>query len=254
MRERCSQLLRQIAADAVGQDRHLRANVHSRLEVRALGAMTPNAAVAGPHADDPFSIHQELGAGKAREHVDAFGFDEVRQPFAQLLKRNDVVAVIPQRWRREGKRDLAGRREEVDAIVVHFRREGRAFRLEVGHELRERSRIEHSARQQMRSRLRGLLEDGDAERLACRLLQLCKPQRRRQPRRPAADDQDIDVERFSLAHPRYFTAETHDAGNALSSKQSLILRLASCGETCDQAFSSSAIIAGTISNRSPTMP
>ena len=202
MRRALSQLLRQIAADAICQDRHLRANVHSRLEVRALDAMTPNAPVTGPHADDPCSIHQQLASGKAREHVDALGFDEVRQPFPQLLKRNDVVAVVPQRRRREGKIDLAGRCEVVDAIVVHFRRDRRALRLEFGHELRERPRIEHGAREQMRSRLRGLLEDGDAERLACRLLQLRKPQRRRQPCRPAADDQDVDVERFSLAHVR----------------------------------------------------
>ena len=69
------------------------------------------------------------------------------------------------------------------------------MRLEVGDELAQRRRIEHRARQHVRAGLARLLEHGDRQRLAAlRLLQLRQAQRRRQPGRAAADDQDVDVE------------------------------------------------------------
>ena len=159
------QLLRQISAHAVGKNRDLGANIDAWLEVLAFFAVPADAAIAGPNADNPISVHQQLAAGKPREHVYALGFDEARQPFAELLERDDVVAVILQRRRRDRKFDLAGRRQEVDAIFVNLRGKRRALGLEIGHELRERARIENGARQQMRARLGGFLEHGDAERL-----------------------------------------------------------------------------------------
>jgi hypothetical protein len=74
----------------------------------------------------------------------------------------------------------------------------------------------------VRARLARLLQNGDGERLpSLFVLQLRQPQRRGEPGRPAANDQDVNLERLS-GHGGYFC--------------------------------SSAIIAGTISNRSPTMP
>ncbi len=55
----------------------------------------------------------------------------------------------------------------------------------------------------MRASLARLLEHGDRQRLAAVLfLQLREPKRRGQSRGAAADDQDVDVERFAL-HERH---------------------------------------------------
>ncbi len=163
------ELLRQIATDAVGQNRHLGAYVNTGLEIGARAAMTADAAVSGAHAGDARSLHEELGRGEAREHVDAFRLHQPRQPFAELLQRNDEVAVIAQGWRRERKRDPAGLREEVDAVFVHLRRQRRAFGLEVGDELAEGARIEHRARQQVRAGLARLSRAGPRQATSRRI-------------------------------------------------------------------------------------
>ena len=98
-----------------------------------------------------------------------------------------------------GKGGLAAAGEEVDVIVVHLGAERRATLLEVRHQVVERPRIEHGARQHVRAGLARLLEHRDRQRLAAALLlQLCQPQRRRHARRAAADDEDVDFEGFTL--------------------------------------------------------
>ncbi len=78
-------------------------------------------------------------------------------------------------------------------VVVHFRRERRALLLEVRHELPQRRRIEHRARERMRADLARLLEHRDGERLAALLLlELRQTQRSRHPGGAAADDEDVD--------------------------------------------------------------
>ena len=135
--------------------------------VLAFLAVAADATVARSHADDAVSLHQQLGAGKPGKHVDAFRLDEARKPLAELLQRDDVVAVIPKRRRRDRKFDLAGLRKEVDAIFAHLRRKRRALGLEIGNQLCKRARIEHRSRQQMRAGLGGLLEHRDAQ-ASCR--------------------------------------------------------------------------------------
>ena len=128
-------------------------------------------------------------------------------------------------------------------VVVHLGRERRALLLEVGNQLAQRRRIEHGARQHVRAGLARLLEHRNRERLAAlRLLQLRQPQRRRHAGRPAADDQDVDFEGFAFK-----------TAPAASSSQSFG-QLAVANRYAESYLFSSAIIAGTISNRSPTMP
>ena len=99
---------------------------------------------------------------------------------------------------------------------------GAPLSLKSGTSSRSVGRIEHGAREHVRAGLARLLEHRDGERLAALfLLQLREPQRRRQPGGPAADDQHIDVESLAFVSRYLF---------------------------------SSAIIAGTTSNRSPAMP
>ena len=123
-----------------------------------------------------------------------------------------------------GKADLAVARQEVDVVVVDLGGERRAPLLEVGHEVLERRRIEHGARQHVRAGLARLLEHGDRQRLAAALLlQLRQPERRRHPAPgPPPTIEDIDFE-----------------GSQRSQRATL------------SHLFSSAIIAGTTSNRSP---
>ena len=65
-------------------------------------------------------------------------------------------------------------------------------------------------------------------------LQLCESKRRGQPGGAAANDQDIDVEGFAM----------HERTNFIRASEIFV----------GSYFPSSATIAGTISNKSPTMP
>ena len=51
----------------------------------------------------PFFVVEQFAAGELRENVHAFFFDEAAEPFHELVERDDVVAVIAQRRRRDGQ-------------------------------------------------------------------------------------------------------------------------------------------------------
>ena len=138
--------------------------------------------------------------GKAREQIDALGFDLLGQPLRELAQRDDVVAVVLERRRRDRQPELAASGQEVDVVVVDRRAERRALGLEVGNQIAQRRRIEQRARQLMRAGLARLLDDGDRQRLAA-LAAFCSCASRSaadRPAGPAADDQDIDFERFAV--------------------------------------------------------
>ena len=80
------------------------------------------------------SSYSTSTAGKPGEHVDAFGLDEAAQPLHELVQRDDVVAVVGERRRRDRKPELRAACEEVHVIVVHLGCERRALLLEVGDE------------------------------------------------------------------------------------------------------------------------
>ena len=84
--------------------------------------MLADAAIARSHADDAIAVIEHLGRRKAREDVNAFGFDQAAEPLDEPVERDDVVAVIPERRRGDRKLHLAGAGEEVDVIVRGLRR------------------------------------------------------------------------------------------------------------------------------------
>ena len=195
-------------------------NVDARLERALAVPLAIDATIAGSHADDPAVLEQRLGSGEAGEHIDALRFDERRHPLAKAAHRNDGVAMVPKRRRRERDGELPAGVEQVDAVLVDIGVERRPGGAKVGNELRERPRIEHGARQQVGTRLPCLLDHRDRQRgTRRRLLQLGETQRRRHPCRSATDDENVDLEGLAFAH-----------------------------------FFSSAVSAGRNSNRSPTKP
>ena len=94
--------------------------------------------VAGPHANDLRAVGQHRLAREAGEEIDAGGLDLLGQPLGELVERDDVVAVVAERRRRNRQPNLPSRREVVDVVLVHLGFERRALRLEVGNELAER--------------------------------------------------------------------------------------------------------------------
>ncbi len=97
--------------------------------------MLPDSAIAGTNADDAIAVVEDLGGGKSGEDINAFRFDEPGKPLDEPTERDDVVAVILERRRRDRELDLSAARQEVDVVVVHFGRERRALLLEVRDEL-----------------------------------------------------------------------------------------------------------------------
>src|SRR6185295_16079003 len=169
------QLLGEVAAHAVAEDGDLRQDVDAGLEGRLLLAVLPDATVASAHPDDARAVHQDVLPREAREEVDPSRLYQTRQPANELVERDDVVAVVPQRRRDDRQRELRGLGEEIDVLVVHLGGKRRAL-------------------------LARLLEDGDRQRVAAfLLLELRQAKRRRESGWTPADDQDVDFQRFAVS-------------------------------------------------------
>ena len=144
--QRLNELLGQVSARTVGKDRDLGVDVGSGLE-RALGlAVLAKAAITGAHANHAVAIKQDRLSREAHEQVDALGLHLLGQPLGELVERDDVVAVILERRRRDRQPELALRRQEVDVVLKHFLGERRALGDEVGNQVTQRRRIEECAR------------------------------------------------------------------------------------------------------------
>ncbi len=147
------QLLGEVAAHAVAEDRHLGQDVDARLERRLPRAVAVDAAVAGADADHAVAVGENLLPGKPREEIDAAPVHLLGQPADEPVERHDVVAVIAQRRRDDGKSQARRFGEEIDAIALHLGGERRPLLAKVRNELAQRRRIEHRARQHVRARL-----------------------------------------------------------------------------------------------------
>ena len=180
-------------------------------------------------------------AGEAGEEVDAFGLDQRRQPLDELVERDDVVAVILERRRRDRQPELAAARQEVDVVVVHLgARAARPCASKSGTSSRERRRIEHARptacarRPRAPSRARRSTSGSPP-------LSFCSCASRSAADSPAGPPPTIRTSTSRVSRSC--------ARSALLSVLSLTTLTSLTGYFC-----SSAISAGTISNRSPTMP
>src|SRR5215510_14726220 len=61
------QLLRQVAAHTVAENRHLREDIDAWLEGGLRLSMLVDAAVRSAHANDPFAVHEDVLTGESRE-------------------------------------------------------------------------------------------------------------------------------------------------------------------------------------------
>ena len=112
--------------------------VDARLERRFAIAVLANTAIAGSNAGDAITVVDDLDGREPREDINALALDKAAQPLHESVERDDVVAVVSQRWRDDRKRQLPRAREEVDVIVMHVGREWSALGLEVRDEIDKR--------------------------------------------------------------------------------------------------------------------
>src|SRR4029453_18056647 len=127
--------LRQVAPDAVGEDGDARADVDARLEGRLHLPMPAETAVTGTPPRDSIAVVQDFSSGESRKDVDAFGLDQPTQPLHETTERDDEVAVIVERRRRDREFELAPAGQEIDAVVADGGAERCAALFEVRDEI-----------------------------------------------------------------------------------------------------------------------
>ena len=226
--ELLDELLGQRSARAFGEHDDFRFHVIAGLEIRFLLVLFVDALVVGAHAGDAIAVVEQFRSGKARENRDPRLFDFARQPLHEPVDRDDVVAVILQRRRRERKLVMAGARQKVNAFFVDHGVE-RGFAFESGQQFFHRARIEQRAGEAVLSGFARFFEHVDIFFAELRfgmarvvvVDQLRKPQRAGHARRAAADDDDIG------RHFRMF-----DVGERLAEDQHGAFALSGCYSSC----------------------
>ena len=231
------QLATQAATAALGEQRVFRPQLHARLEIGARQAVTANAHVAGDHAGDRTGgVDGQLGPGKPRIdlHPQRFGFGA--EPAAEGGEADDIVAVVLKAARQQhvwNPPTLAGG-EDDKAVLGHRGFNRRAAFAPVRDQLIQRARVHHRAGQDMRADFSALLDDADADLLTVPGSALLEPDRRRQPRGAAADDQHIELHRLPCGRCVWHdqNCSTGRAWACEAPARTLVSRLAALGRIC----------------------
>ena len=190
----------QVARGSLGEDGDPRGHVDAGLEVRERLPVLAAPLVARADAGDAPVVDEQLLTGGLRQDHRAARLRLLRQEAPELGDRDDPVAAVHHRRRRRDA-ERPALREEVDGLVLHLAVRRHVLDGEPPREqLADRARIHHRARQQVRSGLLALLEHRDGHlaellpHVRVLLEQLSEPDGAREPARPAADDQDPDVD------------------------------------------------------------
>jgi hypothetical protein len=103
---------------------------------------------------------EKLLARELREEIHALLLDQFREPFHDLAERDDVVAVIRKRRRRDRKFERASFGQIVDGVAGDRRVKRRGL-LEVRHEFAQRARVHDRARELVGAHLPRLFKNVD---------------------------------------------------------------------------------------------
>ena len=167
-------------------------------------AVAPDAHVARRDAGDRAVLAvKHFGGGEARIDLHLQRLGLFRHPAADIAEAHDMVAAVAQRRRHERARHPEGAfpAEKEEPVLRYGRVQRRAALPPVGQQLVQRARIENGPRQDMGADLGALLDQADGKfgpGLSGKLLQA---DRRRQPCRAAADDDDIELHAFAFHVP-----------------------------------------------------
>ena len=163
--EAIDQLLRERAAHAFADHRHLREDVHAGLVVRLRLAVLVDAHVAGAHADHAPALDQQPVARESGVDVDARLLGALRQPLGGVGERHHVVTLLPEVRRHDRDVQLAHRMEEPEAGIGAHVLGGEALLLEIGDQLAQRLGIHARAREHVIADAGGLFQHQHRGRL-----------------------------------------------------------------------------------------
>src|SRR5882762_10334253 len=122
--------------------------------------MLVDAFVVGADAGHTLAVEQQFRSREAGEDCDSGLLYLPAQPLHELIQRDDVVAMIAQRWRSDGEFELALGRQKVDSFFGALRID-RGFLLETGKQLTHGARVEQGAGKAVLANLTGLFKDVD---------------------------------------------------------------------------------------------
>ena len=145
---------------AFGKHDDLRLDVVARLEIRFLLVLFVDALVVGADADDAIAVEKQFRSGETGEDRDPRCFDFARHPLHEAVDRDDVVAVVAHRRRRDGKLVVLIARQEVNRFLVNYGVE-RGFVFESRQKFLHGARIEERAGKAVLSGLARFFEHVD---------------------------------------------------------------------------------------------
>ena len=196
------QLLAEMAARALGEDRVLGMQLHAELKVLGRLSVFADSEIAGGHAlDGAVVVVEHFGRSEAGEdfHADALGMR--RHPAHHVAEADDVVALVVHRQGHQpvGCAPSASLGEEQDVVAGHRLIERRAELLPVRDQLADRARVHHRAGQDVRAGLGPLFEHDDRHLLALLCGELLDADRGGQAAGAGADDEHVVLHRFARA-------------------------------------------------------
>ncbi len=198
------QYLGQVAACTFSKEGIFGVQLQSRLIVALAVAFAIDAHVTGRNAlHAAILIIEDFGGGESREYLDAQSFGLFRQPAAQIAQRTGIGALVvhPARRGNMRHRQLAALRQEPVLVVPNRRICKRAAHVApVWQQLIQRPGIDHRARKNVSADFRAFFQNAHGQFLTSTVGQLLQPDRRSQPRRAPADDDDVIGHRFPFAH------------------------------------------------------
>ena len=203
--ELLGELLGQRPAHSFGKHHHLGAQIETGLKVALPLSLAVHAFVVGADADHAGAFNQKSGGGKPGKQTDPGLFGARAQPLHQTVDGGDVVPMITQEGRLDGKSKSTFLGEVIDRVFLDGS-ERRSGLLEVGDEFTKRTRVEDRAGEIMPADLAGLFENVDIFRIELILTSahLDQMESAGQPGRSGADDDNVGFQcfAFEISHKR----------------------------------------------------
>ncbi len=190
----------QRAARAFGEEGVLAAQLHAAHEVVGWLPVTPNAHVAGRHADHrTIVVVENLGGRKARIDLDAELGRLLAEPDAQRAQADDVVAVVAHQRGHEEVRhaERAVFRQNQELVGLDLGVDGGTLLLPVRHEPVETLGIDDGTRQDMGADSGALFQHHHRDLSSGLGRELLQADGGSQAGRPRAHDDDVELHRLS---------------------------------------------------------
>jgi hypothetical protein len=198
-----------MAQRAFGDDRRLRHDVGTRLEVGERLAVAVAALVARAHTDDDAVLDEQLLRRGLGQDVDAGLLGLVGEEAPQLRDGDHVVAVVAEVGRHRLQRQRLLFRQQVDRVLVDLPQCGPLGLVHVREQLLHCRGPHVGAREQVRAGRLALLDHGHRylaqllRQLRLVLQQLRQPDRAGQPGGAAPHDRHADLDALVLGVGRW---------------------------------------------------